>query len=263
MTSTATLRLRQARLLAAPTARTIAWPALLGGGLVGLVLVVAGRLGSADAAPLARWPGLAALALCLGAAWLLDDAASLTVACTPTPLALRRLMLIALALPLLGGLWAVELWYATGGAGHALFGPAARGALSLEFAAMLTFALAVSALALRVMPESRGGFAGIVAPFALLTLAAALPARWTLLALPGDGAWTASHLRWAAILAVGVLILAWTSREPRPRARAMHGIAASDGRLPPIKTISAKPGAARPGCRTSRPTARGRNRDTK
>jgi hypothetical protein len=228
MTSTATLRLRQARLLAVPTARTVAWPALLGGGLVGLVPLVAGRLDSADAAPLARWPGLAALALCLGAAWILDDSASLTVACTPTPLALRRLMLVALALPLLAGLWAVELWYATAGAGHALFGPAARGALSLEFAAMLAFTLAVSGLALRVMPESRGGFAGIVAPFALFTLAVVLPARWTLLALPADGAWTASHLRWAAIFAVGMLILAWTSREPRPRARAKHATASAD-----------------------------------
>jgi len=217
MTSTVTLRLRQARLLAAPTVRTIGWPALLGGGLIGLALVVAGRLGSADAAPLARWPGLAALALCLGAAWLLDDAASFTVAASPTPLALRRLLRIALALPLLASVWAVELWYATGGAGDLLFGPTARGALSLEFAAMLAFTLALSSLALRVLPDGRAGFAGIVAPFALLALAALLPSRWTLLVLPGDSAWTASHLRWATILAAGVLVLAWTSREPRHR----------------------------------------------
>ena len=207
-------RLRLVRLLARPTARTIGWPALLAAAAVGLGLLVAGRLGLADAAPLAHWPGMAALALCLGAAWLLDDPSTATVASTPTPLALRRLVCLALALPPLGARWALELWYATGD--RALFGPGTRGALSLEFAAMLAAGLAAAALALRVQPEGRGCWAGIMTVFGLLVLAIVLPARFTLLALPGDGAWAASHLRWAAILAAGVLVLAWTSRESRP-----------------------------------------------
>ena len=216
MTALLGARLRSARLLAWPTARTIGWPALLAGAAVGLGLLGAGRLGLADAAPLAHWPGMAALALCLGAAWLLDDPSTATVASTPTPLALRRLVRLALALPPLGALWALELWYATGGSGAGLFGPASRGALSLEFAAMLALTLAAAALALRVQPEGRGSWAGIGAVFGLLALATVLPARFTLLALPGDGAWAASHLRWAAILAAGMLVLAWTSRESRP-----------------------------------------------
>lgn len=207
-------RLRSARLLAWPTARTIGWPALLAAAAVGFGLLVAGRLGLAEAAPLAHWPGMAGLALCLGAAWLFDDPSTATVASTPTPLALRRLVRLALVLPVLGSVWALELRFSTGGS--ALFGPGARGALSLEFAAMLAATLAAAALALHAQPEGRGSWAGIGTVFGLLALATVLPARFTLLALPGDGAWAASHLRWAAILAAGVLVLAWTSRESRP-----------------------------------------------
>ena len=202
----ATRLLRLARV-----AQTISWPALLGGalGCAGLVAVA-----SLDESPL--WPGFAALALCAGAAFVLDDAAGATADATPTSLARRRALRVALALPLLCLAWALSLQVTAPG-GDTLFGPGARGGLSVQFAAMLALTFAASAVALRLVPDGRGGWAGVVAPFLLLCVAHWLPARWTLLAAPGDPAWMASQHRWAALLALGLLTLAWASRDPAAR----------------------------------------------
>jgi hypothetical protein len=197
-----------------PVARTVAWPALLAGA------VACGAVGVASLAPglspRARWPGLGALALCTGAAFVLDDAAGATVAASPRSLARRRMLRIALALPLLCGVWAASLSYATTAHG-ALLGPDARAALSMQFAAMLTLTLAASAIALRVTADAHGGWTAIVVPFTLLGAALTLPKRWALLALPGDDAWHAAQQRWAALLALGVLLLTLASRDPAAR----------------------------------------------
>jgi len=199
----------------APVARTIAWPALTGGALACVAVVVAAPHLPA-AFPLARWPGLGALTLCVGAAFLLDDDAATTVDATPTSLAQRRLLRVALALPLLGAVWAAALWYATS-APQAWFGPDARVALSLQLGAMLALTLAASALALRALPGEHCGWTGAVAPFALLSAMLALPERWTLLAMPGDAAWAAVQQRWTALLVLGLITFAWAGREPWPQ----------------------------------------------
>jgi len=196
----------------APVARTIAWPALVGGALA-CVAVIAAAQQLPAVFPLARWPGLGALALCVGAAFLLDDDAATTVDATPTSLARRRLLRVALALPLLGAVWAGSLWYGTSADG-ASFGPDTRAALSLQLGAMLALTLAASALALRALPGEQCGWTGAVAPFALLTAVLLLPERWTLLAVPGEDAWPAVQQRWTALLALGVMTIAWAGREP-------------------------------------------------
>ncbi len=197
----------------ARVARTIFWPALLGGAVAcGAVVLLA----SLDGSPAGHWPGFGATALSAGAAFVLDDDAGAAAAATPTSLARRRLLRIALALPLLCGAWAASLWFATP-ADATLFGPDARGGLSVQFAAMLAVTLAGSGLALRIVPEGRAGWAGVVAPFLLLAVAYWLPERWTLLATPGDGAWAASQLRWIALLVVALAVLAWASRDPAAR----------------------------------------------
>jgi len=124
----------------------------------------------------------------------------------------RRLLRVALALPLLCGVWAGSLWYATSADG-ALFGPDSRAELSVQFSAMLALTLAASALALRAMPEEHGGWTGALTPVALLAAALTVPERWTLLALPGDTAWHATQQRWAGLLALGLLLLAYAIRE--------------------------------------------------
>jgi hypothetical protein len=60
----------------------------------------------------------------------------------------------------------------------------------------------------------------MVAPVALLGIAYALPQRWTLIAAPGDDAWPATQWRWAALLAVALLTLAWAGRDPAQRRHA-------------------------------------------
>ena len=199
----------------APVARTVAWPALLAGAVACAAVIGVASL-APGLSPWARWPGLGALALCTGAAFVLDDDAGATVAASPRSLARRRMLRIALALPLLCGVWGASLWYATSAHG-ALLGPDTRAALSVQFAAMLTLTLAASAIALRVTADAHGGWTAIVVPFALLGAALTLPRRWALLAVPGVDAWHAAQQRWAALLALGVLLLALASRDPAAR----------------------------------------------
>jgi len=199
----------------APVARTVAWPALLGGAAACIAVIALGSL-APGLSPKARWPGLGALALCAGAAFLLDDSAASMLAASPRSLARRRMLRIALALPLLCGVWAASLWYATTSHGAPL-GPGTRGALSLQFAAMLTLTLAASAMTLRVMADEHGGWTAIVVPVALLGAVMTLPQRWALLAAPGDDAWHAAQQRWTALLALGLLLLIGASRDPVAR----------------------------------------------
>lgn len=208
---------RLARLV--PVARTVAWPALLAGATACVAVIVLASLGDS---PRGRWPGLGALALCAGAAFLLDDPAGSTVGATPRSLARRRMLRVALALPLLCVVWAGSLWYATA-AHDAWFGPDTRAALSVQFAAMLALTLAASATALRVMPDEHGGWTGVVVLFTLLGAVYWLPERWTLLAVAGDGAWGAVQQRWAALLALAVCALVWASRDPAARRRGRGG----------------------------------------
>jgi hypothetical protein len=44
------------------------------------------------------------------------------------------------------------------------------------------------------------------AAFGLAVLALALPHRWALYAMPGDG-WAAAHVRWAGVLVVALALL--------------------------------------------------------
>jgi len=201
----------------APVARTVAWRALIAGALACIGLIVAAPLAPSWSG-LAGWPGLGAIALCGGAAFLLDDTAAATVGAAPTSLARRRLLRIALAMPLLCAVWAGSLWYATTADG-ALFGPDSRAELSLQFSALLALTLAACAMALRAMPDEHSGWTGAIAPIAVLAAALTLPERWTLLATPGDAAWDAAQQRWAALLALGLLALAYASREPVTRSR--------------------------------------------
>lgn len=198
-------------------ARTLAWPALIGGAALCVAIIVLTSL-DVDSSPLARWPGLGALALCVGAAFVLDDPASATTDASPTSLAKRRMLRIALTLPLLGGVWAASLYYATSADGAPL-GPDARGALSIQASAMLATTLGASAAALRLMPGETSGWAAVGIPFALLACVYYLPQRFALLATPAEPGWQSAQQRWVLLLAVGVLALIWASRDPAARSR--------------------------------------------
>ncbi len=192
--------LRQAALLVRPTVRSLSWAPLAAAGALAF-----GLLGLTDQGLTEL--RLAAIGICVGAAFILDDAAAATVASAPTPLLVRRALRVGLATAPLAALWALLSWLAGG---------AASWAVSLELAAMLALTLAAAAVATRLRGAGRGGVAA--GPALLVLLSAAyllLPSRWGLFpGGPQDPLWTAAHQRWALILLAGVLGVLWAGRDP-------------------------------------------------
>ena len=191
--------LRHAALLVRPTVHSASWAPLAGAGALALAILALGDPGIGRLR-------LAAIALCVGAAFSLDDAAAATVASAPTPLWARRALRLALALVPLAALWTLVWWLADG----------ASGALSLELGAMLALTLAAAALAVPLHGDGRGGVAAGPALLALLAAAyLLLPARLGLFpGGPNDPLWAPAHERRALVLAAGLLGLLLASRDP-------------------------------------------------
>jgi len=178
------MKLKQARLLVLPSLRTMPWPALLAIG--------------AAAAGLLTLPGpggvllpLAAAVLAAGVGFVFDDPAEATVASVPMPLLVRRLLRVALALPVVAGLWALLVWYGGGDAAQP----------TLVLAALAILAAAVGA--------RYGAVAGAAVPPGLLVCAFALPERVGLL-----GAGNATTARWLVLLGIGIAAFCAASRDP-------------------------------------------------
>ena len=180
------IRLRQSALLIRPLVRTIRWLPLPVAALLGVGLLTFGEQGLGDLR-------LAMIALCIGAAFVLDDVAAPTVESSPPPLLFRRTLRLALVLPLAAALWGLLLWDANGSP--------AVGALTLELAGMLALTLAAAALV-------NGAAAG---PVLLVLLGAArlLPDRWSIF----DGS-QGAHARWGLVLAIGVAGFLYASLDP-------------------------------------------------
>ena len=207
-------RARQAVVLVMPSLRAMAWLPLLPAGALALAVL------SFDG-PVLLQLRLAALALCVGAAFVLDDPAAETLATSPSSLPFRRLVRVALVLPLVAALWALVLWYA---------GTGFDAALTLELAAMLAVTLAAAAFAIPRLADGRGGAAA--APSLLVLMGAstfALPDAWTLFAQgPSDPRWAGSHARWTVVLLAAVAGLVYASLDPA-RSRRLGARAARGG----------------------------------
>lgn len=197
--------LRHAALLVRPTVQSASWAPLAGAGACALAIL---DLGDPSIGRLR----LAAIVLCVGSAFVLDDAAAATVASAPTPLWARRALRVVLALIPLAALWALGWWLADG---------VASWALSLELGAMLALALAAAALAAQIRGDGRGGVAAGPALLALLATAYLLlpPRLWLFPAGPEDPLWAPAHQRWALVLAAGLLGLTLASRDPAAAPR--------------------------------------------
>lgn len=194
------VRAHQARLLGRPLARAIHW----------LPLPAAAALAIGVLTPegdILFQLRLAAIALCVGAAFVLDDPAAETTASSPMPLLGRRLVRVALVLPVVAALWLLLLRYA---------GAAFSGAVTLELAAMLAVTLATAALAAPFVADGRGGVVAAPALPGLLAAAAlTLPEDWTLFAEgPDDPRWAPSHGRWAVLLVIATLLFLYASLDP-------------------------------------------------
>jgi hypothetical protein len=142
------------------------------------------------------------LILVLGSGFALDDAAAPTLQASPYPLARRLWLRIGSVTAVVVPLWTVVL------------APAAR-SLALGLMVELLAALAV-VWATAAWGRRRGldepGIA--TAPVLLgLVFLGAVHTRVALLVGPGPQ-WLAAHLRWAAVLGVGVVLLALAMRDP-------------------------------------------------
>jgi hypothetical protein len=195
------MRVRQVGLLAPATLRAGQWlPVLPAGALALLAIQLAG--GTPQAGLLALRS--AAVALALGAAFILDDPAAELLGGSPTPLWVRRIPRIGVVLPLLGLLWAAVL-------GRSRFAAIPVGDLTLELAGMLTVTLALAACAGRYTGDGMGGRAG--GPGLLVLVPLAWQARmWA--GMPGDPLWTLAHRRWLAAQAASAALLLWASLDP-------------------------------------------------
>ncbi len=174
----------------------MAWPAI-----VGATAVTAGLI---------ALPGSDDLLLLLGAAivassvaFVIEDAAEVTIAAVPLTLLTRRLVRLGTALPLVGALWALVVWR----------GDADGAVPTLVLAALAMLAAAAAA--------RYGAVAGAMAPLAVIVVAFVLPERLALL----DGS-DAATARWLVLLGIAIAAFCATSRDPgagtRWRAPRMH-----------------------------------------
>lgn len=209
-----------------PVARSMRWSPLVMVTAAALVLVWLLRPEGADSAGTIGGLRLGGYLLAAGAALAVDDRAAVTLASSPTPLALRRALRLVLGLApvalawclLLAGAWAVS------GTGWSQM-PAV--ALTAEAVGMIAFTVATAAIA-----SGRGdGVGGSAGPPALTLLVLGLlmaqmrwPKHLTMFPMaPGDPGWTLAHQRWGllALGAAGVVVGA--SLDPSRRRLRLAG----------------------------------------
>jgi hypothetical protein len=210
-------QIRRVVLLAPPTFRSLRWAGLVAGAVVAVPTAMLMSGGHSSDGPISAMR-MAAGAIALGAAFLLDDPTEDLLAHVPTSLLLRRVERIAIALPAIAATWLLADLLVP----HSARSPLPFGAMSLELAALVAAALALSATAGRAVPEGMGGVAAAPLLLALVTGAIALPKGHRLfISGPWEEQWHAAHGRWRWVLGAAIVVFVWQSLDPgRPRAWA-------------------------------------------
>jgi hypothetical protein len=158
---------------------------------------------------------LSAVLLALGAVFVLDDAAAVTVAAFPTPLWWRRMLRFGLAAVFVLPAWAAVLAYAYSQQPEL---PWPR--LTLELTVLVTFGFAIGDAAARWLDVNEPGMTAALAVLGFTFIGLHLPMRIGLFAMPDSPDWEPSTLRWAGVLIVAVAVLLATIRDPGQRWRA-------------------------------------------
>ncbi len=220
----------QALALVRPTIRTIRWAGVVGGAAAAqLVLWAAkGELSKGGTIPLLPIR-VAAVVLCLGTAFILDDEAGATVEPAVASLVVRRGLRLALTVPVVGMAWGAALWTASrmAASGHET-GPVALrslpvAGLTLEAAAFLAVTLAAGAVATRSLGHGKGGVAAGPTLLAFVMAMLSIGRYWPLFEeSPIEPGWAAAHMRWASILAAAVIVLVAASLDPARRPRILR-----------------------------------------
>lgn len=219
------VRSKQALLLVRPTIRTIRWAALLGGAAAAQLVLWAAKGELSKGGPIPLLPmRLAAVLLCLGAAFVLDDDAGATVEAAVASLMLRRGLRLALTVPVVGIAWGAALWAASrlaaSGRGTGSVAPPSLpvAGLAIEAAALLGVTLAAGAVATRSLGHGKGGVAAGPTLLAFVMAVLSLGRYWPLFpAASSEPGWAAAHARWALVLVAATIVLAAFSLDPARR----------------------------------------------
>jgi fluoroquinolone transport system permease protein len=200
------------------TVRSVRWPPALVAVLV-VAALVTWRNGGLDAVgsalPIVR--GVAVL-LAVGAVFVLDDAAAVSVASVPAPLWWRRMLRYGVAAVFVLPAWVVVLVYA-----HSRQPDLPGLRLTLELAVLMTFGLAFAGAAARWFDATDPGMTAAIGVLGFTFIAANLPMRFALFASLGSRAWGPSTLRWAGMFLAVLAVLVASSRDPaRARRRALR-----------------------------------------
>ena len=221
------IRPQTAVALAGPTARSMQWRPLLGAaGAAAALVFLTTRTRTVFGAPVpdvgerVLWLRMAAILLAMGAAFLLDDPSEDTTRHVPTTMLSRRLLRVAIAVPVLTATWAALLWAAL----HASIAkqPFPIAAVTLEAAGLVALGLAAAVGLRAFVPERLGGVAAAPALLVVVGVAYALqylPGHLLLFPLdPADGvAWRHAHDLWRLVGVGALLVLVVLSLDPGRR----------------------------------------------
>jgi hypothetical protein len=188
---------------------------------------------------------IAATATAVAVGFVLDDPAREGTQHQPVPVGLRRALRAGLALPVAALIWILCLWLAfrtwppvsPDALSVEPAGDLPLAALTLEFAALLAVALALSAAATPFVPEAMGGVAAGPILILLVLVGAVLSTVAPLfVGDPADPRWGAAHRTWWAILAIGLAAFALLSRDSGRWRLAARVRTLAGGRSPGSRT---------------------------
>ena len=205
-------RAKQTLQLVRPTAKAMPWRPVIWAAVLAIVYVWKEAPGAyIDYRVLVL--RVAALLVCMGAAFILDDATEDTISHLPSPLLLRRALRVALLLPLVAATWFL-LVYLAGDVAPRDGGPMPVGDITLEAATLLATALAAACIGARVTSDRLGGVAAAPILLAVIAVALFLPGNYKLIISVGDPRWADVHDTWRIALTVTVVVFVYVNRSP-------------------------------------------------
>ena len=205
-------RAKQTLQLVRPTAKAMPWRPVIWAAVLAIVYVWKEAPGAyIDYRVLVL--RVAALLVCMGAAFVLDDATEDTISHLPSPLLLRRALRVALLLPLVAATWFL-LVYLAGDVAPRDGGPMPVGDITLEAATLLATALAAACIGARVTSDRLGGVAAAPILLAVIAVALFLPGNYKLIVSVGDPRWANVHDTWRMALTVAVVVFVYVNRSP-------------------------------------------------
>lgn len=208
------IRTHQAVALRRATVRSVRWPPALVAVIfvAGLIAWKRDALDSPDSGLLLL--RIAASLLALGAVFVLEDDAAVSVASSPTPLWWRRALRCGVAAAFVVPAWVGVLGYA-----HARRPTLPWERLSLELAVLITVGLAVAGVVSRRLDVLDSGMTAALTVLGFAMACAYLPPPFALFTSPASPSWEPSTMRWVGALIAAVAVLAVTTRDP---ARALR-----------------------------------------